>query len=388
MNRLVCVSKKMLLVGILLITFIGLIILSSSLLLNTKTQYKSRASTQTFIPKAIKNSPIFNAINAEPGRWPFMVKILITVKNNKQYICSGSLIAPGWVLTAGHCISPEWESTGIDETKSIIVYAGDSITSKSKKYFTATSYNVFRHPRFMRDAMLIHNNSIRGLFYRYDIALIKLGKIPVDQEGSPLLTISLNLDKHKYLQKDGQMSLILGWGMEDAVDMIFNELKQAVIPIISTLRKSELGDQHLGSEFIAGYPNGETIMCNGDSGGSLLVWDPKQNRWIIQGVYAYRGSACGIWGSYSVFGRIAYKDSIPAYSYTTWIIDTINKYGFPESDKLEKYFGNNYKYEGLGTFIGAVLRKDETVDYYKRICDKAEWMNKLPEICPVTAPSN
>ena len=40
-----------------------------------------------------------------PGRYPWLARLLVIFNDGSEAYCSGSLIAPDTILTAGHCIA-------------------------------------------------------------------------------------------------------------------------------------------------------------------------------------------------------------------------------------------------------------------------------------------
>ncbi|TKC53097.1 hypothetical protein EI555_014692, partial [Monodon monoceros] len=51
------------------------------------------------------SSRVVNGENAVPYSWPWQVSLQYKKDGTFYHTCGGSLIAPDWVMTAGHCIS-------------------------------------------------------------------------------------------------------------------------------------------------------------------------------------------------------------------------------------------------------------------------------------------
>lgn len=55
--------------------------------------------------------------------------------------------------------------------------------------------------------------------------------------------------------------------------------------------------------FCAGYRNGGTDTCSGDSGGGLFCPPRKKRGWTIQGITSF-GEGCGKRGKYGIYVTI------------------------------------------------------------------------------------
>lgn len=55
---------------------------------------------------------IIGGSESEPGEWPWQVALL---KKNRDAYCGGTIVAPGWVLTAAHCAAEKPFSVRLGE---------------------------------------------------------------------------------------------------------------------------------------------------------------------------------------------------------------------------------------------------------------------------------
>uniref|UniRef100_A0A8C7KB59 Peptidase S1 domain-containing protein n=1 Tax=Oncorhynchus kisutch TaxID=8019 RepID=A0A8C7KB59_ONCKI len=73
---------------------------------------------ESFVPQA--RSSIVGGKDAQKGRWPWIVYLLIT-DDTGIFNCGGSLLTEEWVLTAAHCVDPLNEPSVFYRTISRIV---------------------------------------------------------------------------------------------------------------------------------------------------------------------------------------------------------------------------------------------------------------------------
>ncbi|KAK5907875.1 hypothetical protein CesoFtcFv8_005679 [Champsocephalus esox] len=53
-----------------------------------------------------ETSRVVNGEEARPHSWPWQISLQVKHGSRFHHTCGGTLIAPRWVLTAGHCITP------------------------------------------------------------------------------------------------------------------------------------------------------------------------------------------------------------------------------------------------------------------------------------------
>jgi hypothetical protein len=208
----------------------------------------------------------------------------VAVGSKAGWGCTGTLIAPNAVLTAGHC--KELHDR---------IWVGNEVGR------SGTQYRVSRHER--------HPDWTKGLLN--DLMLLILEK-PVKGVKPRGLAPSAVIDA----ATDGRA---VGFGTTDLAGTVGYGLKQQVdVPIVSNACKGKVKGKkdgqvygcHLGTEIVAGKPFLNRDSCKGDSGGPLYV--AKGKGWLLAGVTS-RGTDLGVTmcGDGGLYTRVD--------KYLTWI---------------------------------------------------------------------
>ena len=161
-----------------------------------------------------------------PGEFPFVVEISRSV-GEYTFSCTGSLVAPDRILTAGHCV---------EDSDSVWVYfdGRDSPSQKSTHFETHDDLDV---------AIIFLGESVS-----------KISPVPLHDEVS-----------------QGDIGASVGWGRTRSVGSCAEESPRSAKPVF--LQKAPVRIGHVGRVFGAGTDGeqGGYAEC-GDSGGPLLLW--------------------------------------------------------------------------------------------------------------------
>ena len=203
-----------------------------------------------------------------PGQYPFVVLVfhLIDPVEETGKLCTGSLIAPNWVLTAAHCLVDE--DGNVAEPSDVYAFVGhdfEEILTDTASRRVASQ--VVTHPQY--------NHSVLGT---NDIGLIQLTQ-PFPVEPVSILTSA----EEAIYAPSGTTATAVGWGRTENGE--FPDILQHVsIPMYSLeecrRRLQPFGFGQAPGTFCAGTAAEGTRP--GDSGGPLLV--PYGSGWGQVGV--------------------------------------------------------------------------------------------------------
>ncbi len=222
---------------------------------------------------------IVGGVPAEKGEFPFMASI-----HTRYYghTCGGSLVAPNWVLTAGHCVGASLEITK--------VYVGLYKQAEKGEAEEFTISKIVRHP--------LYANSNDGA--DYDFALLKLDH---DSTRAPII---LNREE-KSIPKDGSSTLMVttaGWGLlKENSHTVPDILQKVEVPLVHQDICNQSYSDHISERMIcAGYSEGGKDSCQGDSGGPLFQTNADHSFSLV-GIVSW-GEGCARPNKYGVYSKV------------------------------------------------------------------------------------
>lgn len=224
------------------------------------------------------------------GAYPFMTALIEkgATPASGQF-CGAALVAPQWVLTAGHCL----EGT---PASSLEVWIGGRNLNNAAEGIRVGVTQVISHPNFGENA--------QGALV-YDFCLLKLARAVTEISPLPLIEAAAQV-------APGITARAVGWGATSEGGSGSTSLLQVDLPIISLAIAGQavtgLGVSHIA----AGRASGGIDTCQGDSGGPLLVRNASGG-WLHSGTVSF-GNGCARPGEYGIYGNtIAVKPWILGY---------------------------------------------------------------------------
>lgn len=208
---------------------------------------------------------------ARPGQFPWLAAVLSASASatHPDAKCSGVVVAPRWVMTAGHCAAPGTTGLSVVTGRVTLSASGASRTPVDR---------VVRMPGY----------SYRGDSPVNDVSLLHLAT-PTRAPAALLLTTA-----EARTIRVGTETLAAGWGLSDPDWVKQDTLRWARLDLLSPwLCRSRYGARFVTSDHLCAgwdWPRMTHDTCNGDSGGPLLMRTSRG--WVVVATTSW-GDACG-----------------------------------------------------------------------------------------------
>jgi secreted trypsin-like serine protease len=203
---------------------------------------------------------------APAGSWP-STAFLYGTHAGQPFGCTGSVVAPEWIVTAGHCA---YGAPGVfADTMTAVLNAKDYTDATAREAIGVDRMVV--HPAYDADRDL------------NDIAMFHLSR--------PTTAAAIRVAS-KVGAKDLYVSLIdepnaAGWGRTDVKSTLSTTvLQQAYLRLHSTAECSAIVGFDAATQVCAGTEN-KAGACHGDSGGPLVAFDKVTHEPLLWGITSY-----------------------------------------------------------------------------------------------------
>ncbi|MFI0469373.1 S1 family peptidase [Saccharopolyspora sp. 5N102] len=213
-------------------------------------------------------------VEADDAPWA----VAVTDEYGRQF-CGGTLVSPIKVITAAHCVvSPMTGAKRAPEDLRAIAGRTDLRTERGT---VGEVEGIWVHPGF------------RDYTSGDDVAVLTL-RTPMPQR--PLEMVGAG-EAAPY--RTGKMARVYGWGRTSESGPPSDTLRSVEVPVTTEEACRKAYPNYDGrSMFCAGFPEGGTDACGGDSGGPIVA----DNRLI--GVVSY-GTGCGRPNTPGVYTRLS-----------------------------------------------------------------------------------
>jgi secreted trypsin-like serine protease len=223
----------------------------------------SLALAGTCAALALSASPsmaVVGGSDAAPNEFPSVSEVIIA----KGFLCTGTLIAPDTVLTAGHCSS---------------ITGGAGVASPA-----AYPPQLIAHPNYM-------------LSDGYDISILKLSRAST-KAPTPVAGAS-----ETSLWAPATLETIAGFGTTEEGGDTPDTLQKAQVPVTTDAYCANAYDSfEAQTQICAGYPEGGVDTCQGDSGGPMFGRNAGGALRVV-GATSY-GEGCARPGKPGVYARV------------------------------------------------------------------------------------
>uniref|UniRef100_A0A452S2X2 Chymotrypsin like elastase 3B n=1 Tax=Ursus americanus TaxID=9643 RepID=A0A452S2X2_URSAM len=250
-------------------------------------------------PSYQPSARVVNGEDAVPYSWPWQVSLQYKKDGAFHHTCGGSLIAPDWVMTAGHCVS---------SSLTYQVVLGEYNRAEEEGYEQVIPINagdLFVHPLWNSNCIACGN----------DIALIKLSHSAQLGDTVQLACLPPAGD----ILPNGAPCYISGWGRLYTGGPLPDKLQQALLPVVDYEHCSRLDWWGLSVKKTMVCAGGDIRSgCNGDSGGPLNC-PAADGSWQVHGVTSFVSAfGCNTIKKPTVFTRVS--------AFNDWIEEVISSH--------------------------------------------------------------
>ncbi len=245
------------------------------------------------------------------SEWPWQTALYRTSNGHELFTCGGSLVAPGWVLSAAHCF-------------------GEGSTDDPAAWTVATHIGKLTAVGLPPDAetrkvkRLVVHEGYDQKSQENDIALMELAE-PLPE---PLIALQLEPDP---AEESNRSVTVTGWGLtrwlvskqDNTGHVVFfdgtthekvdfekfesPDLRKAEIPLVEVDQCARAYSGVLqkidGRNLCAGLPTGGLDSCQGDSGGPMMA-KSTAGEWRQIGVVSW-GKGCALPKYPGVYTRVS-----------------------------------------------------------------------------------
>ena len=252
----------------------------------------SVATVATLGAAAAPSSAVVGGTNASPGEYPAVAEITFG-----PFLCTGTLVTPDWVLSAGHCgsITGVAVASPASWPPQLINVRIGGVTQSDGEQRSASQVVV--HPDYLATS-------------GYDISLLKL------TQSSTMAPTQVAGAGERSIWTAGTLETIVGWGVTEEDGDQPDNLQEARVPITTDQYcAGAYSDFDATTMVCAGFPQGGVDTCQGDSGGPMFGKNSAGALRVV-GTTSF-GEGCARPGRPGVYARVADDTLRPWIAQTT-----------------------------------------------------------------------
>jgi secreted trypsin-like serine protease len=276
---------------------------------------------------AAPSSAVVGGNDASRGEYPSVAEVTFG-----PFLCTGTLVTPDWVLTAGHCGSVTGAAVASPAgwpPQLINVRIGGVTQSDGEQRSVS---QVVVHPDYL-------------LTSGYDISLLRLS------QSSTMAPTQVAGAGERSIWTAGTLETIVGWGVTEEDGELPDNLQEARVPITTDAYcAGAYSDFDPNTMVCAGFPQGGVDTCQGDSGGPMFG-KTSAGALRVVGTTSF-GEGCARPGRPGVYGRVADDTLRP------WIAETTGS--------------------GVSTATSRRVSKRQTTRRAKRQAAERRWARQHP----------
>ncbi len=240
------------------------------------------APTETPVEPAIAGPSLITSGSLAGSSFPGVVLILMDSAGVPSYRCTGTMIAPKLVLTAGHCTGEAGEFSGMRVFTESDVQNGDNDYPNAGGHNTIEAESWATYPGFTEKEFFLHDVGY--------IVLKDAVTLPANEYGQlPALN---SLDALKPSSKTTFTSVGYGVQLINKAKIVAEKVRMFAQPHLLQINNGYVGSQSL----LLSNNNSTGGTCFGDSGGPNFLGNSR----VIASVTSFgkNGSCGGTGGSF------------------------------------------------------------------------------------------
>ncbi|XP_047516539.1 serine proteinase stubble isoform X2 [Pieris napi] len=223
------------------------------------------------------------------GEWPWQISLRQYRTSTYLHKCGAALLNENWAITAAHCVEH------VPPSELLVRLGEHDLATEDEPYgFAERRVQIIAsHPHF------------DPATFEYDLALLRFYE-PVTFQPN-ILPICVPDNDDDYV---GKTAYVTGWGRLYDEGPLPSVLQEVQVPIINntaceSMYQSAGYNEHIPNIFIcAGWKNGGSDSCEGDSGGPMVIQRDRDNRYVLGGIISW-GIGCAEPNQPGVYTRIS-----------------------------------------------------------------------------------